>query len=256
MTDTAAVKIPVYNPIDPALWFAMCESTFELAVPKPITDNKTKFNYCVAHLPPEIASLVRDIILKERSEASYDELKTAIVDRCGESKTQEIRKLLAGEQLGDRKPTELLRDMTRRAENHKISDVLLLELFLQQMPPNVQSIIASVQPIDSQKAANIADRIMEVASTQVNSITQMQPSDNSDTVNSLVQEVRKLRNEVSQLRRSRSSSRNSFQRRNRSPSAPKMMNSKLCWYHRKFKENATKCVSPCCFSQENDSGKA
>lgn len=113
MSEAAAVKIPLYNAMDPALWFAMCESTFELATPKAITDSKTKFNYCVSHLPPEIASLVRDIILKARSETSYDELKTAIVERCGESKTLEIRKLLAGEQLGDRKPSELLRDMTR-----------------------------------------------------------------------------------------------------------------------------------------------
>ncbi|XP_035216669.1 uncharacterized protein LOC118190085 [Stegodyphus dumicola] len=169
MEETAAVKIPIYNPIDPALWFAMCEATFALAAPKPITDSKTKFNYCVAHLPPEFAALVRDIILRERTDSSYEDLKATITERCGESSTSEIRKLLTYEQLGDRKPSELLRVMIRRVEKYNVPDSLLLELFMHQIPPNVQSILASVEPLDSSKAASIADRMLEVTSDQVSS---------------------------------------------------------------------------------------
>ncbi|XP_035222917.1 uncharacterized protein LOC118195696 [Stegodyphus dumicola] len=153
MEETAAVKITIYNPIDPALWFAMCEATFALAAPKPITDWKTKFNYCVTHLPPEIAALVRDIILPEHTDASYENLKAAITELCDESSTSEIRKLLTGEQLRDRKPSELLRVMTKRAEKYNVLDSLLLELFMHQMPPNIQSILASVESLDSSKAA-------------------------------------------------------------------------------------------------------
>lgn len=59
----SAVKIPNFIPFDPSLWFSMLESTFELAIPKSITENKTKHNYCVAHLSPDAIILVRDIIL-------------------------------------------------------------------------------------------------------------------------------------------------------------------------------------------------
>ncbi|KAF8795394.1 hypothetical protein HNY73_003247 [Argiope bruennichi] len=38
----------------------MLDSTFELASPKAITESKTKYNYVLAHLPPEIATVVRD----------------------------------------------------------------------------------------------------------------------------------------------------------------------------------------------------
>ncbi|XP_035216870.1 uncharacterized protein LOC118190280 [Stegodyphus dumicola] len=199
MEETAAVKIPIYNPINPPLWFVMCEETFALAAPKPITDSKTKFNNCVAHLPPEITALVRDIFLRERTDASYEDLKAAITVRCGESSTSEIRKLLTGEQLGDRKPSELLRVMTRRAEKYNVlPDSLLLELFMHQMPPNVQSILASVEPLDSSKASSIADRILEVTPAQVSEVSSCVPLNVSEIskLDSLLEEVSKLRSEV------------------------------------------------------------
>ncbi|GFV88285.1 uncharacterized protein TNCV_4543311 [Trichonephila clavipes] len=96
----------------------MLESTFELAVPKPITDERTKYNYCVAHLSPDAAMAVRDVILSPGSINPYSKLKDEVIARCGERKSQEIRRLLAGEQLGDRKPSELFRGMQRRSESH------------------------------------------------------------------------------------------------------------------------------------------
>ncbi|GBL74669.1 hypothetical protein AVEN_243559-1 [Araneus ventricosus] len=96
----------------------MLESTFERASPKPITESKTKYNYVVAHLPPEITTVVRDVIIQPDPSDPYTDLKSKIIARCSESKTQEIRRLLASESLGDRKPSELPRVMKRRGENH------------------------------------------------------------------------------------------------------------------------------------------
>ncbi|KAG8173184.1 hypothetical protein JTE90_008715 [Oedothorax gibbosus] len=87
----AAIKIPQYNHGDPALWLQMCEATFELGTPKPVTESKTKYNYCVAHLLPETASLVRDILLSPATDDPYKTLKEALIDRSGKSGHQEIR---------------------------------------------------------------------------------------------------------------------------------------------------------------------
>ncbi|GFX53009.1 retrovirus-related Pol polyprotein from transposon opus [Trichonephila clavipes] len=115
MTEVNAVQIPAYNKSDPALWFIMCESTFALATPKPIIESITKYNYIVSHIPPDIASLVRDILIKPDATDPYGNLKTELINRSGESSTQEIRQLLSGEELGSRRPSELLRnDATRR----------------------------------------------------------------------------------------------------------------------------------------------
>ncbi|GFQ88406.1 uncharacterized protein TNCT_493461 [Trichonephila clavata] len=87
---------------------------------------------------------VRDVILSPGSTNPYSKLKEEVIARCGESKSLEIRRLLAGEQLGDGKPSELFRGMQRRSESPNVADSLLLELILQQLPPNVQSILASI----------------------------------------------------------------------------------------------------------------
>ncbi|GFY00979.1 uncharacterized protein TNCV_1363851 [Trichonephila clavipes] len=64
---------------DPVLWFGMIESTFELAVPKPITDERTKYNYCVAHLSPDTAMAVRDVIRSPGSLYLYSKLKDEVI---------------------------------------------------------------------------------------------------------------------------------------------------------------------------------
>ncbi|XP_042902504.2 uncharacterized protein, partial [Parasteatoda tepidariorum] len=156
---------PSINISDPHLWFHMVEATFQLATPKPISESKTKFNYCHAHLPPEVAAVVRDVIITPDAEDPFKKLKEEIIARCGETKSQEIRRLLSGEQLGDRKPSELLRTMQRRAESHEISDSLLLELFLNQLPQHVQSILAAIPSLSSTRAAEIADKVMEVSTS-------------------------------------------------------------------------------------------
>ncbi|KAG8173367.1 hypothetical protein JTE90_021753, partial [Oedothorax gibbosus] len=144
-----------------------CCHGHQLGTPKPVTESKTKYNYCVAHLPPETASLVRDILLSPATDDPYKTLKEALIDRSGESGHQEIRRLLQGEHIGDRRPTELLRVMKRRAAAHQVPDKLMLELFLQHHPSHVQTVLAAVTPLTLDKAAEIAERVMEVSPVAV-----------------------------------------------------------------------------------------
>ncbi|GBM07033.1 hypothetical protein AVEN_63475-1 [Araneus ventricosus] len=75
MEQTSAVKIPPFNFSDPQLWFIMVEATFEVAVPKPITSSVTKYNYCVAHITPEGAAIVRGVIVCPDKKDLYNHLK-------------------------------------------------------------------------------------------------------------------------------------------------------------------------------------
>lgn len=259
MSELSAVKIPVFNMADPHLWFHMVEATFELATPKAITESRTKYNYTVAHLPPEVAAIVRDVIVNPDATDPFQKLKDEIIARCGETKTQEIRRLLNAEQLGDRKPTELLRIMQRRAESHSISDSLLLELFLKQLPPNVQSILASIPSVTPVKAAEVADRIMEVTNNDIAQVLSSSQSESKSADSELLLEIRALRKEVAALRRSRSTSRNRqhfrFRPRKDSASSFRMNNnSDICFYHQKFKSKAKKCSPPCSY-KGNEKGQ-
>ncbi|GFU89391.1 uncharacterized protein TNCV_1783731 [Trichonephila clavipes] len=55
-----AIKIPAFVSSDPALWFEMFESIFELAVAKPIANERIKCNFYVALFSPDATVAVRD----------------------------------------------------------------------------------------------------------------------------------------------------------------------------------------------------
>ncbi|GFW85785.1 uncharacterized protein TNCV_854341 [Trichonephila clavipes] len=105
MEDISAVNIPAFVSSDPALWFGMLESTFELTVPKPITDARTKYNYCVAHLSPveamaaQNASEVADRILQVTpvQVSAVSKYSSANSDDSSESKLIKELKLLRQE---------------------------------------------------------------------------------------------------------------------------------------------------------------
>ncbi|GFW46356.1 uncharacterized protein TNCV_4810441 [Trichonephila clavipes] len=146
--------------------------------------------------------------------------------------------------------------MQRRSESHNVTDSLILELFVcvQQLPPNVQSILASMQPLTAQKASEVADRVLEITPVQVSAVSKYFSANSDDSSESkLLKKLKLLRQEVKELRRSRSFSRNRFDSRNRGKS-PKPKASNLCWYHNKFATKARKCIQPCSF-QENLNGQ-
>ncbi|GFQ78041.1 uncharacterized protein TNCT_102421 [Trichonephila clavata] len=132
--------------------------------------------------------------------------------------------------------------MQRRSESYDVADSLLLELFLQQLPPNVQSILASIQPLTAQKASEVADLILEVTPVQGSAKSRYASADSDDCSESeLLKELKLLRQEVKELGRSRSFSRNCFDSRTHGKSQ-KPTPSNLCWYHYKLAAKARKCI--------------
>ncbi|GFU71039.1 transposon Tf2-6 polyprotein [Trichonephila clavipes] len=137
----------------------------------------------------QAAAIVRDLIITPDETDSYGAIKAQLIQRTGESSQQEIRKLLTGEELGARKPSELLGTMNRRAASHNVPKELMLELFLQQLPTSVQTILASITPITVEKAAEVADRILEISTHNVSLSTN---AIDSSSENRILQEIEKL----------------------------------------------------------------
>ncbi|GFS84849.1 uncharacterized protein TNCV_2957321 [Trichonephila clavipes] len=57
--------------------------------------------------------------------------------------------------------------MKRRAESLNVDDKLMMELFLQRLPSSFQTILAAVSDLTLNKAADIADRILEVSPSPI-----------------------------------------------------------------------------------------
>ncbi|GFX38603.1 retrovirus-related Pol polyprotein from transposon opus [Trichonephila clavipes] len=151
----------------------------------------------------------------------------------------------------------------KELSNGQFQDDFLQSLWLQRMPPHIQTVLsASSEPLD--KLAIISDKVSEVdgASSTICAATTVPPPSQSSscsaqpTMDSLARQIQELSLQVAELTRERNSSRHqrysSDRRRSHSRSRSVNRGSGICYYHRRYKEQARKCVSPCAFVQKND----
>ena len=253
---SVSLKLPPYWPNDPAVWFAQVEAQF---LTRNLTSQATKYAYVVASLQPEIAQEVRDLLLNPPTTQPYDQLKSALIQRTSASEQKRLHQLLISEELGDRKPSQLLRCMHQLLGDNSLEDRILRQLFLQRLPTNVQLILASTSDtVSTDDLALLADKILAVAPPQpfiaaVHSdspTTTTQIQDLRGQIDTLTTQLHTVINQLQAQPRSRSRGRSptpsrSFPRRNSSATRP---TGSSCWYHWRFGAAARKCDPPCSFT--------
>ena len=265
-----SLKLPPFWPNDPALWFAQVEAQF---LTKKITTQDTKFAYVIGSLQPEVAQEVRDLLISPPEQARYDLLKAELILRTSISEQKRLHQLLIAEELGDRKPTQLLRRMKQLLGENMLEENILKQLFLQRLPTNAQLILASTsQTTPIQKLAELADKIIEVAaphqtqtftcsavssaapsSVQPSAHAQAMPGSGLHTlqakVDELTQQVNALTCQLTSQQRGRRGTRESTPPRPRSSSRGRSPShaGKDCWYHWRYGAGAKRCVSPCSY---------
>ncbi|XP_054257400.1 uncharacterized protein LOC128982465 [Macrosteles quadrilineatus] len=239
-----AVKLPPFWPERPSLWFCQVDSQFLISG---ITNDDTKFHYVVSQLDTGIAAEVEDIITNPPQGDKYGHLKKKLIERLSASEEQRVRRLLSEEDLGDRKPSQFLRHLRSLAGSTPLQDNMLRQLWLRRLPPHSQAILTTQLELSLDKLAELADKIMEVADIPSTPGICEVSSGNASLLNAIeslskqVQALSETRVRDTQVRpRGRSQSRGGS---GNEPNPSK----NWCWYHRKFKNNATKCLSPCSF---------
>jgi hypothetical protein len=240
---TVSIKLPPFWPVDPDLWFAQVEAQFTT---RGITAQKTKYDYIVASLSPEVATQVRDLIITPPTITPYDTLRKQLTRRTTPSQQQKLQQLLSTDELGDRKPSQLLRQMQQLLGDQAgdAGGTFLRELFLQRLPGNVRMVLASTDATTTlENLAALADKVMEVAITSISAVTTPRASLEMDELRA---EVSRLQDVVKSLS---SRSQPPFQaprRRSPSPVRPhKPTDAALCWYHQKYGDQAQRCRPPC-----------
>lgn len=262
ISSTAHVRLPPFWAHDPILWFVQVENHFNM---RRITSDTTKYQHVVEVLPPTAAAEVRDILLAPPSTNAYATLKDALVSRLMSSEQHRIQQVLSTEDLGDRKPSQLLRHLQYLLGDKAttIDPAIFRELFLQRLPANVRVALATASNLSLNQLAEPTDSVLDIAPPVVAAVPGSAPDSENTEVGQLRREVAKLtelvaritdqprqaRRDPSPSRRRASPSRQRFSpppRRTPSPVDPNH-----CWYHQTFGRSARRCQQPCSWSSGN-----
>lgn len=267
------IKIPQFWQQDPKLWFAQVEAQFHKYN---VRSDSAKYFTVIGALDCSVLQQVSDLLDNPPLNNRYATIKSRLVTAYSESNEKQLRKLLTELELGDQRPTQLLRYM-RSLAAEKMSEDVLKTLWLQRMPTNVQMVLSASEGVELSKMAAIADKILEVNvgnfashSMSINAIASSaacasaSPPTNQtiSTTNAmqgstpatspelavLHQQIASLTKMVEELRTDQQRSRNFMRSRSRSHSRARSSNNGECFYHRRFGSKARKCTPPCTYN--------
>lgn len=246
----------------PSIWFIQFEAVIE---PLHKSDQQ-KYQYLLQQLQTQDLRHVTDILKNPPETKLYDTLKKRLITVYEESEVQNYQKLTGGIQLGDQKPTQLLRHMRELGSDMVTENGLKIE-WMRQLPSHVRSVLSVNVEASLDTLASMADRMLEYE-TPINAgvaaITSP-PSVPSQIIQdpkteALCTQIDKLAQEIAVLNRTQSYRRNTYRsnsygRQNRTRSSSKYRQTidyqGKCWYHFTFGKNARRCEPPCSFNQES-----
>lgn len=266
-----SVRLPPFWSKNPKTWFRQVEALFHA---RRIQSQMTKYCEVLPLLPPDLVDDIDDVLSTLQPDNAYDVLKSAIVSRTEISERARIQQLLTAEELGDRRPSQLLHRMKQllgqTADDHT---PIIRELFLNRLPHEVRLILAGNDDVSLDRLAELADRITDYASASlapVRSHTPAEPSCTSDleaAVARLTDQMTRMSSDMADLRNAlQRRSRGRSQLRTRSGSRRRSSGStdssqqatgrpRYCWYHRRFRQRSTRCEAPCDWSENHPAGR-
>lgn len=134
----ANLKLPPFWKNDPELWFIQVDAQFNA---KGIRRDHSKYYHLLTALDIEALQQVSDIVRSPPEQDKYITLKAHLIERFTESKERQLHRLLTDLELGDKKPSQLLREMKTLATGI-VPDDLLRSLWMKRMSNNVRCILS------------------------------------------------------------------------------------------------------------------
>lgn len=202
----------------------------------------------------EALNPAESVLLNLPEQGKYQKFKETLLAHFTISKEKRCKKLMTGLQLGDRKPSMLLKEMESLGDNRLHADYLSM-LGMQHLPSEIQVTLAAVKDLTNPAVAELADRIQDVRSPAVAyiGIAAVNAGKSANTVNEqvtlgdLVARIDALKVGFDELRRSRSPSLSKHRTRARSHLRTGLQkhDNELCYYRNKFDKDARKFRKPC-----------
>lgn len=260
------VKLPEFFTENVDLWFWQVESAFSAA---DIRSDAKKYHAIIGQLPSSVIVKLAEFRTNPPATGNmYQSLKEKIIKEYADSEQTKITKLLEDMPLGDQKPSQLLAKMTNRAANTAVTDKLLRQLWVRNLPETIRVILSTDEKTPVNTMAETADRVQEAmkngllkSNHNINALQQtttplaQSPSAQTNQTssgnqsNDLSSMVATLTQEVKQLRMSQRRPRNNTSKPGESSKNDDKRQFDFCWWHYVHRENAQKCKPPCKFKE-------
>lgn len=152
--------------------------------------------------------------------------------------------------------------MRSKSANTQVSEKLLVQLWIRNLPETVRAIVTSNDSLTLEQQSTCADKIQEsiqigaLQNREINAISNKSDVE-TKTLKQMESMIDDLKKEIKKLTYFKRRPRNRSQTPNRSNSVRSNSNTSnaqkhnFCWYHGKFGSNATKCVQPCEFDESS-----
>lgn len=268
-----ANRLPEFFKQEPRLYFAQ----FEAVIAPQKASDEAKYQLVIAKLQLDELRQVSDIITNPPQEDKYETIKARLISVYVDSEFRSFQKLLSEMELGDQKPSQLLRRM-RDLAGAKMQDEALHFMWVGHLPKHVRSILAVSDQKNLTELATLADTIIE-NTRGMDEIAQVDAQqsqrrnspprernmetiiaeltrkidDLTTTVNGINTYQHQSRNQQRQSHggyrsRSRSGNRNNQQEKREKSRPPNWK----CYYHHRFGADAKKCTEPCAWKKQEN----
>lgn len=235
-------KLPSFYIDDPETWFLQADAIFKA---ERIISQNTRFYKVFGQLPRQIITQIADLA-ETPGDAPYDALKKRLIEIFGATRSERIQETLDHTQLGDQRPSQLLRKM-RFQLGSSVTEEILQVLWTRTLPLRVQTIIAAFDKEDLERKAEIADQIINLSEQSTISPISNEPQ---NIIQDLQEQVRRLTKKLDMLQSSK-------EYNHQMPTENKRRsfnnNDNFCYYHKRWGRQARNCQQPCQWRQVNES---
>ena len=212
MANAVSIKLPTFWAKRPNIWFAQAEAQFDI---QKITEEKTKYSYLVAALDEDTAIQVGDFLDNPPADERYTKLKDRLTQKLVLSEQERADKILHLGLLGDRKPSQLMTEVSALCGTDHGLCFIAKQAFLQALPPAIRLAMDGVDFDAPHEAAKKADSLW---------CTHQQQLSGDCTVSGITKKTKP---------------------------AKQRKNPDFCYYHDNFGELAAKCKAPCSYKAVN-----
>ena len=139
------------------MWFFQVQAAFQA---NRVQGDSAKFNLVIAKLDPDTIQEVADVLRSPPAANRYESLKTVILNRLTDSADRQLYKLLTQLELGDRKPSQLLREM-RSLAGDRVSDDVIRVKWLDLLPSKARRLLTIFKAPNLDELTRAADELVD-----------------------------------------------------------------------------------------------